>query len=135
MKETHVVTSILMCEGKILIVKRSERVGSFRGKWAGISGYIEAGENPLECAIKEIREETGLKEEEIKLISEGDSVITKKDGETWVVHPFLFETGKSEICLDWEHEQCEWIEAKDLGNYETVPSLKEVLESVLSSRK
>ncbi|MBI4170833.1 MAG: NUDIX pyrophosphatase [Candidatus Aenigmarchaeota archaeon] len=133
MRETHVVTSFLVHEGKILILKRSDKVGSFPGAWAGISGYIEEGEAPLQCAIKEIREETGLKEEEITLISAGDAMVTKKDDKTWVVHPFLFETEKKDICLDWEHEQCEWIDPKEIEKYETVPDLKKVLESVTNA--
>lgn len=30
------------------------------GKWIGIGGHCEEGESPEECAIREIREETGI---------------------------------------------------------------------------
>ncbi len=133
MKETHVVTSFIMHEGKILILKRSGKVGSFRGAWAGVSGFLEENETPLECALKEIEEETGLRKEEVRLISESHAAATEKDGIKWIVHPFLFETSKKEICLDWEHDCCEWIDAKDVGKYETVPKLKETLEALMNA--
>lgn len=31
-----------------------------RGKWNGLGGKFEAGETPEECAVREIREESGL---------------------------------------------------------------------------
>ena len=39
--EKHVVTCFLECQGSILLLKRSQQVGSFKGRWAGVSGYVE----------------------------------------------------------------------------------------------
>jgi len=57
MNKKNIVTSFLFKDGKVLLLKRSNKVGSFRGKWAGISGYIE-NETSLEAALREIKEET-----------------------------------------------------------------------------
>ncbi|MCD6467174.1 MAG: NUDIX domain-containing protein, partial [Methanomicrobia archaeon] len=65
-KISDVVTSFLSFDNKILILKRSEKVSTYKGKWAGISGYIE-DETPLEAAQREIFEELGLKKEDITL--------------------------------------------------------------------
>ncbi|HEO64387.1 MAG TPA: hypothetical protein ENI73_00810, partial [Spirochaetes bacterium] len=69
----QVVTSFLLYDQKILILKRSQKVGSQRGKWAGVSGYLE-GNEPLNQAYKEIREETSLGEKDIILIKEGSYI-------------------------------------------------------------
>ena len=41
MQKTSIVTSFLICNNKILILKRSEKVRSMKGLWAGVSGIIE----------------------------------------------------------------------------------------------
>ena len=60
MDERHVVTCFLEHDGQIMILRRSERVGTYRGKWAGVSGYIEEGSTPSQQAWIEIKEEAGL---------------------------------------------------------------------------
>ncbi|MCD6171490.1 MAG: NUDIX domain-containing protein [Thermoplasmata archaeon] len=127
-----VVTSILKNEGKILILKRSNKVGSFQGKWAGISGYVEKHDSsPLERAIIEIREETGLSENEIRFIKAAKP-IEIRDGEViWRVHAFLFEARKKEIKIDWEHSEYKWIELDEIKNYDVIPSLNDVIHALL----
>ena len=41
LQEKRVVTCFLESEGEILILYRSEQVGSYQGRWAGVSGYVE----------------------------------------------------------------------------------------------
>jgi 8-oxo-dGTP pyrophosphatase MutT (NUDIX family) len=127
--EIHVITCFLKDDDKILILKRSSKVGSYPNKWAGISGYIEGDENPYHRALKEIREEVGLNEDDLELLVEG-SVIRVRDG-PWVVHPFLFRVKDAEIKLDWEHVDYRWIDPLEIVEYDTVPRLAEALKSVL----
>lgn len=48
-------------EGKYLLLHRTKKEGDLnRDKWIGVGGKFEAGESPEECAVREIREETGL---------------------------------------------------------------------------
>ena len=68
MEEKRVVTYFLEHNKKILLLRRSERVGTCKGRWAGISGYIEEGHTPYEPALEEIGEETGLSGEDIELV-------------------------------------------------------------------
>lgn len=128
--QRHVVTCFLRHGGKILLLKRSSSVGSFRGYWAGVSGFLES--NPLTQAITEIEEETGLKETDITLVKSGDTVSAWDEGYQWIVHPFLFElNNRKEIALDWENEACCWVLPENIPDYKTVPMLVEALNQVL----
>lgn len=128
MKKVNVVTSFLEHDGKILILRRSDKVRTMKHKWAGISGYIE-NETALERALEEIQEETGLKKEDVKLVRVGEP-LQVPDAERdilWVVHPHLFKTSNTNIRLDWEHDQYKWINPDDIVNYDTVLMLRETL--------
>ena len=48
--------------GRVLLLHRTRRdEDPNRGKWIGVGGHIEPGETPEECALREVREETGLR--------------------------------------------------------------------------
>lgn len=132
LEEKHVVTCFLESDGKILLLRRSRQVGSYRGKWAGVSGYVESP--PDKQAVIEIDEETGLEAGDIRLLKQGESiVITDEDlGTKWVVHPFLFHVNIPEkVKIDWEHKEFKWINPADIDKYDTVPGLKKTLERVI----
>lgn len=50
--------------GKFLLIDRKR----FPFYWAGVAGHIESGETPKNAAIKEAREEVGLKVRKLKLL-------------------------------------------------------------------
>jgi len=127
-----VVTAFLTADKKILLLRRSEKVGTHKGKWAAVSGYLEGSENPLRRAQIEIQEELGLSPKHVNLVRAGEVLraYDEPTKATWVVHPFLFETRSPTIVLDWENAECRWIDPNELGSYETVPKLEETLDRV-----
>ena len=133
MKKVKVVTSFLMYENKILILRRSDKVLTKKHKCAGISGYIEYNERILKRAYKEINEETGLSSNEIEIIktSEQLEIIDEELDTLWIIYPHLFKTTRTNVKLDWEHDQYQWIEPTEITNYEGVPMLRETLQNVL----
>ncbi len=130
-KRRDVVTSFLRHEGRILLLKRSPQVGSFQGQWAGVSGYLEGEEPPLERARVEILEETGWQDATLEGTGQIVFARGREPGVIWAVHPFLFDVASEEVTLDWEHDAYRWIAPEELGRYRTVPKLRGVLESVL----
>jgi len=133
LQEKQVVTCFLESENEILILRRSEQVGSYQGRWAGVSGYIEPETTADEQALTEIEEETSLGGEDLKLIKRGKPLPIKDDKLSikWVVHPYLFHIkDRGKIKIDWEHKEMRWIQPKDIDNYQTVPMLKETLDRV-----
>jgi len=127
-----VVTCFLESENQILLLRRSQQVGSYQGRWAGVSGYIETTAD--EQALTEIAEETSLSGEEVKLVRKGKplAIEDKELGVRWIVHPYLFRIkDRDKIKIDWEHKEARWIAPQDINDYPTVPELKETLARVL----
>ena len=131
LQEKRVVTCFLESGNEILILRRSGQVGSYQGRWAGVSGYIETTAD--EQALTEIEEETSLSQEDIELTRKGEplTIEDKKLGVRWIVHPYLFHIkDRNKIKIDWEHKETKWIAPQDIAKFETVPKLKETLARV-----
>jgi PncC family amidohydrolase len=129
--EKHVVTCFLEHGGKILILRRSSKVGTYRRSWAGVSGYLET--NDIDQAYTEISEETDLYKKDLKLMKKGEplEVIDKDLNRKWIVHPFLFHVkAPDKVKIDWEHTEAKWIKPSELKKYETVPGLARALARV-----
>jgi len=125
----HVVTSFLIDPqtGAVLLGRRSGRVSTYPGCWAAISGSLETTA-PLQQALCEIKEETGLSPAQVQLAAEGWPVrfTDWQLGTVWVVHPFLFRcTAPSEARHDWEHVQFEWVSPDTIRSRQSVPKLWE----------
>lgn len=142
LRDTPVVTGFLMRtdgnDPRILIVRRSQRVGSYNARWGGISGFVEKDVTPDEQAYTEIREETGLQRDQVRMLRRGPVVeyVDSSIGRHWYVHPFLFEVlAPDAVRTDWEAEEMRWISPEELKNYETVPKLQAAYESAVNGEE
>jgi len=132
-EEVGVVTAFLeRDDGRVLLLQRSEKVGSFQGYWAGVSGFLEAP-SPLEQAFREVLEETGLTASDIELESEGAPILSRDADRVFVVHPYRFRAHRTDVRLDWEHTQAEWVDPAELRRRPTVPKLERAWESVVAA--
>jgi 8-oxo-dGTP diphosphatase len=51
----------VMKDNKTLMIYRNKKENDYHeGKWNGLGGKFEPGESPEDCAIRELKEETGL---------------------------------------------------------------------------
>ncbi len=118
-----VLNCVVACADKVLVLKRSDRVSNYRGKWNVIAGFLDEPKPLDEKAIEEITEEIGISKEDIlKLhVLEPYEVHDEKINKTWVVHPVLaILKHLPEIKLDWEHSEYKWILPKDIVNFDRV---------------
>ena len=134
----QVVTCILEHDGKILLLKRSNLVGTYRGLWGGVAGYVEELEEPYDTAVKEIREEAGIDVDALELVRKGDPIEFSDtyDGRRydWIVYPFLFHIRSKELVrIDWEHEEYRWVYPSEVKKFDTVPGLDEVVAQLLGT--
>jgi ADP-ribose pyrophosphatase YjhB (NUDIX family) len=132
-KFQNVVTVFLTHHSKVLVLKRSSKVGTYKGHWAGVSGYLEVND-PLSQAYTEMAEEVGLNREDVTLLRTGKplEIVDKFRDRAWRVHPFLFAAHEPDkIRLDWENVEMRWIPPEELVGLQTVPALREALERVI----
>jgi len=135
-----VVSCILFRKGKILLLRRSKKVSTYKGFWGVVAGYVEENEKPEETAYKEIKEEVGIRRNDIKLLKrmEPITVLDKYDGKeyNWRIHPFLFELKRDvDVKVDWEHINYKWVEPENIVKFKTVPCLKEIIFRFFSLQK
>ncbi len=129
--EAPVITVFIKVKDKILLLKRSNKVLTYKGKWNTIAGYLDEVK-PIEEKIKEeLREEINVKEVLSIKIGNYFEILDKKINKKWIVTPVLVELkDRPEIKLDWEHTEFKWIKPEEMKNYDTVANLDKSWESI-----
>lgn len=91
-----------------LMIHRVKKENDYHhGKWNGLGGKFELGESPEECAIREIKEESGLSVKDI--VMKGFITFPLFDGkEDWYVFLFVTENFEGEL-INSREGNLEWI--------------------------
>jgi 8-oxo-dGTP pyrophosphatase MutT (NUDIX family) len=116
------------------LLRRSDTVGSDRGKWHCVTGYLPPGIDPLRHAVEEIQEETGLRPLQLHLLDRAKPLRLRGGGRRWTVFPFLFEASSPVLQLNWENEDYRWVNHGELRRHDIVPWLHDVCRAVLPRR-
>lgn len=133
-KKALVITVFVKYKNEILLLKRSQKVDAYQGKWNSVSGYFDEVLPVREKILEEIEEELGIGENNILLIRLGRFYHFTDNDEvrTWIIFPTLVELkNKPKIKLDWEHTEYKWIKFEEMRNFDTVPNLKESLKNAM----
>lgn len=147
MREEKVLYNATACflikENKILLGLKTKKIGE--GCWNGYGGGIEEGENAIEAAVRELKEETGEKENEgiialpehLEKIATVDFHNTKSDGGTFVcmVHFYLVRHWEGEAQETGEMIRPTWFEINNLPFEQMMPADKIWLPIALSGKK
>ena len=71
-----VATGVVIRDQQVLLVKRSDNLA-----WTPVTGIVEPGENPADCAVREVFEETGI------------HVVARRLASVQVSHPVVHANG------------------------------------------
>jgi 8-oxo-dGTP diphosphatase len=121
-KSAHVV---IIKDGNILILKRSSTDQWMPNHYGLPGGKLDYGENPLQAACRECKEEANL------IVSSKDLVFLPKVSKE-KQHAFYYTTKfNGEPKLDFEHSDFQWVNPKELSKYKVVPDLPEIISAAL----
>ncbi len=120
-------------EDKILLCKSHK----WNDKYVIPGGHIELGEKMEEALKREILEETGLEIYDVKLISLKESVFNDKfhRKKHFIFIDYTCKTDSSDVTLNEEAEEYEWVYLNEIDNYELGGFIKELLDELKSKKK
>ena len=115
----------------LVLHRRPEDVAS--GTWQTIYGHIRPGETSWQTALREIREETGLRPVRFYQLDTVDTFCIA--GEDVIHHCpcFAAEVGLgNEVCLNEEHAAFEWLPADQAAARYTWPGQRRAVREILN---
>jgi len=115
--------SVALIDGqRVLLIQRAR--APWLGLWSLPGGRLEAGETAEQCAIREVREETGLSIYALRPLMR----MELGGGTNFVLQVFATEGFEGKIVASDEISDHRWVRAGMVGVLETTPHLAKVLE-------
>ena len=121
-----VAVAITVKGKKFLLIKRG--LAPRKGTWGSPSGFIEVGETPEEACLRELKEETGVSGEVIRLIAVHRIEDKELYGDMLVVI-YLIKAGDEEIIPGNEVEDARFFDIDELPDFYT-RRFSDVIESI-----
>ena len=101
---------ILIENGKLLLIKRAKE--PFRGEWALPGGRIEDDESAEQCLKREMKEETGLDVEPVRLV--GVYSDPKRDPRGIIAAAYLVKRVGGELKAGDDAGEAQWVGLSDI---------------------
>ncbi|MGE3536848.1 MAG: NUDIX domain-containing protein [Candidatus Tectimicrobiota bacterium] len=116
----------------VLLMKRAPHRRVFPNRYNGVGGHIERHEDPLNGAIREIAEETGLAVYDVRL----RAVYNIDAGEATGIVLFVFtaESRQRELSVSSDEGTLHWVPQREVLSLDLVEDLPEILPRVLAMR-
>ncbi|HEX8946626.1 MAG TPA: NUDIX hydrolase [Candidatus Paceibacterota bacterium] len=123
-------TVVINSEGKFLLIKRASCEEHYPDLWDIPGGTLEPGEDPIEAAVREVKEESGLVVTDYELFAYTSKVDLAKNKQFLrLIFKARYKSG--EVVLEpREHDDYRWIDPADVVNYRAVPYLPAVLKKL-----
>jgi 8-oxo-dGTP diphosphatase len=119
--------------GKILFLLRTKKEGlNNKQFFRGLGGKAEQGESPLDCVIREVKEESGI---DINPIWKGIVTFSKPSDNDWEAHIFISEGFKGELMKSSSEGELIWVDEKDTQNLDMPEGDKKLLPLLFKEGK
>lgn len=135
MEKGIIVHTIIFNSNKeILLLKRSDNEDVLPGYWDIPGGTLEDGENPVDGAIREILEESGVKTNKPNLFFYTSNIDSQKNKQ-FIRMIFIAHTSDTKITLNQnDHEDYKWININDPLQFKFVDYIDDCIQ-LLKSKK
>lgn len=121
------VTAFVHKDGKVLVLKRSERETFLPGFFELPGGKVEFGEDPSDALKREMKEEVSLDIEIQKPYALFSYVSEDGNRQTVDIQFIVKVVGDNEIKISTAHEAYEWIGRENIENYKMSEEMKKAV--------
>lgn len=113
------------CGARVLLTRRPEGAPVWPGRYNGVGGHVEAGEDVFAAAEREVREETGLHVTGLRL--GGLLHVTEPGADEGVLLFVLAAESATERIAPDRAAAATWVLAEDAGSLPVVPDVPVLL--------
>lgn len=124
------VATLIVRAGRVLALRRAPDNLAGPGLWETVSGRVEQGEQPLETAVREVREEAAL---EVRIDPRPiGAYAAERRGHPMIVILYRAEYLSGEVCISHEHDQFAWLTPAEFAQRSSLRLLVEAVARALS---
>src|SRR2546422_7725178 len=117
---------------EVLVLRRAPG-GRSPGSWETEHGHIEPGETPVQAALRELAEETGLEPDRLYNLSRVEAFYRHQTNDIVLIPVFVgVAGGRAAVRHSAEHDLAEWPEAAAPARGPSGPPAASALADVLS---
>lgn len=120
--------AIIVQAERILLVRRSNP--PLQGEWSIPGGLVETGETTKEAIVREVREETGLEIEVVRLAEVFERILRDRESRVqyhFVLIDYLCQVIAGEACAASDVSEVRWVKTDQLEKLAVAPETCEVI--------
>jgi 8-oxo-dGTP diphosphatase len=114
------VTALIEKNGKYLVLRRSEKNMTNRGKWQFPEGKVRFGEDIIDAMKREVKEETDLTVSDCRMFGLHSTILKEARGAFRLFRTVFRCKVKGNLELDEEHDKHDWVNRKELDEIDFV---------------
>lgn len=125
------VGALIIEDGFVLLVKRGHEPG--KGLWSIPGGVIEVGETVHQAVVREVKEETGLDVEVVRLLEVGDVIVKDEAGDVkyhYVMINFLARAVGGLVKATSDASHARWFSINRLSEESVTKTTRRLLDMV-----
>lgn len=123
-------TIALIKNNKLLLLLRGSTAPFNPDKYCLPGGMVDSNETLIDCAIRELKEETGVSLNKEKL---NELVIKYPSGYKKIIYVYKDDNFNQPINISWEHQHYRWVSSGELDYANTVPNFNRTINCLVDN--